>query len=121
MLGTCFMMIKYAQYHGDNYKSNGQEKYNDVQQKCMRTNLIFWAKRGCGIACFCRMGTVSCHSKSLGTKSRSKILVGLQNPPTKTFSLMEEPKMEKREDTADISVLFFPGCANILVVYAQNS
>ena len=30
-------------------------------------------------------------------------------------------EMEKRADTADISVLFFPGCANVLAVYAQNS
>ena len=31
-------------------------------------------------------------------------------------------EMEKRADTADASVLFFPlGCANFLAVYAQTS
>ena len=30
-------------------------------------------------------------------------------------------EMEKRADTADISVLFFFGCANILAVNAQTS
>ena len=29
------------------------------------------------------------------------------------------PEMEKRADTADISVLFFFGCANFLAVHAQ--
>ena len=32
-----------------------------------------------------------------------------------------KPEMEKRADTADISVLFFSGCANILAEYAQTS
>ena len=32
-----------------------------------------------------------------------------------------DTEMEKRADSADISVLFFPGCANILAVYLQNS
>ena len=30
-------------------------------------------------------------------------------------------EMEKRADTADISVLFFSVCANILAVYAQTN
>ena len=30
-----------------------------------------------------------------------------------------QPEMEKRSDTADISVLFFFGCSNILAVYVQ--
>ena len=29
------------------------------------------------------------------------------------------PEMEKRPDTADISVLLFSGCANILAVHAK--
>ena len=32
-----------------------------------------------------------------------------------------QPEIEKRADTADISVLFLSGCANILAVYAQMS
>ena len=31
------------------------------------------------------------------------------------------PEMEKRADNADISVLFFGGCANFLAVYAQTN
>ena len=30
-------------------------------------------------------------------------------------------EMEKRADNADISVLFFGGCANFLAVYAQTN
>ena len=30
-------------------------------------------------------------------------------------------EMEKRADTADISVLFFSDCANFLAVYAQTN
>ena len=39
------------------------------------------------------------------------------------FGIMEKLKseMEKRADTADISVLFFSGCANFLAVYAQTN
>ena len=38
------------------------------------------------------------------------------------FKITYSPtEMEKRADTADISVLFFPGCANVLAVYEQNS
>ena len=36
------------------------------------------------------------------------------------FSIFNaKAEMEKRADTADISVLFFSGCANILAVYAN--
>ena len=41
------------------------------------------------------------------------------SPPDQT-SIIFDPEMQKRVDTADISVLFF--CANILIfVYTQNS
>ena len=39
------------------------------------------------------------------------------HPYTRTHE--QTPEMEKRADTADISVLFFSGCANILAVYAN--
>ena len=41
----------------------------------------------------------------------------------KSFPLPRQPKpeMEKRADNADISVLFFGGCANFLAVYAQTN
>ena len=32
-----------------------------------------------------------------------------------------QSEMEKRADNADISVLFFGGCANFLAVYAQTN
>ena len=39
---------------------------------------------------------------------------------TRDGSMQEQiPEMEKCADTADISVLFFSGCANILAVYAN--
>ena len=35
--------------------------------------------------------------------------------------MIDDSEMEKRADTADISVLFFFGCAIFLAVYAQTS
>ena len=35
--------------------------------------------------------------------------------------IRDEAEMEKRADTADISVLFFSDCANFLAVYAQTN
>ena len=35
--------------------------------------------------------------------------------------LLFDTEMEKRADNADISVLFFGGCANFLAVYAQTN
>ena len=36
-------------------------------------------------------------------------------------SINVQTEMEKRADNADISVLFFGGCANFLAVYAQTN
>ena len=41
--------------------------------------------------------------------------------PRKALLGAPEAEMEKRADNADISVLFFGGCANFLAVYAQTN
>ena len=44
-----------------------------------------------------------------------------QTPQNMAHFDQSKAEMEKRADNADISVLFFGGCANFLAVYAQTN
>ena len=55
--------------------------------------------------------------KTIGTATVVVVLVLVADSQPKICIYTE---MEKRADTADISVLFFGGCANFLAVYAQT-
>ena len=58
-----------------------------------------------------------------GASDKGRIVAGTAGFTVKEkgSQVLSPSEMEKRADTADISVLFFSGCANFLAVYAQTN